>query len=91
MVSGGTREEDVPNNLNNVTDPNNDTNSASQDSLNTIEVLALCADQLPTDAAAANRGGARGGGRRGGGGGPAGAPAGGRGSAGAAPPAGSGN
>jgi hypothetical protein len=63
LVSGGTREVDVPNNLNDVTDPNGDTNSASQDSLNTIEVLALCADQLPTEAPAA-RGGARGG-RRG--------------------------
>jgi hypothetical protein len=86
-VIGGTRTADVPNNLNDVTDPNGDTNSASQDSLNIIEVLAMCADQLPTaaPAPAARNGGTA----RGGGGGRAGAGGGGRGAG--APPAGSGN
>jgi hypothetical protein len=90
-ANGNPRVVDGPNALSPVTDSSlADTNGDSQRSLATIEVLELCADQLPMDAAAANRGGARGGGRRGGGGGPAGAPAGGRG-AGPAAPAGSGN
>jgi len=52
LISGGTRETTVPYALNTETDANFDTNSASQSSLNTIEVLALCADQLPAQASA---------------------------------------
>ncbi len=74
-IGGGIRQVDVPLVLNPVDEMGSDTNSNSQNSLNIIEVLAMCADQLPTEApaAGANAGGRRGaapGGRRG-----AGAPA----------------
>ncbi len=66
VAGGGTRIVNPPEVLNAVTEPNSDTNGNSQRSLAAIEVLDLCADQLPTAAPAAPARGA-GGGRRGGG------------------------
>ncbi len=83
VSGGGTRVVNPPEVLNTVTEGATDTNGSSQRSLAVIEVLDLCADQLPTAApVAAARGGfgnraGRGGGAGGGGaagnrGGPAG-------------------
>jgi hypothetical protein len=66
IISAGTREIDAPDALNPETDATTDTNSASQSSLAIIEVLDLCADQLPTDATELRANSARGFGGRGG-------------------------
>ncbi len=62
-LRSGTRTITGPDVLNPTEEGLADTNGNSQSSLNTIEVLELCADQLPTDAASAARApvGARGG------------------------------